>query len=157
MSRKVLLGTLLIGASVLCFVFSSSRAKPRYSRTVSEFLAHPTRDEPVRIRGSLVPGSLVQRDEPCEFRFRLVDRWSGSADAAPIAARAELSVRYPSCLIPDTLRDSPGFEAAEVTVDGKLCQSCHDFEASQVHAKVALKYEMKERAGTELPKTPVGL
>jgi cytochrome c-type biogenesis protein CcmE len=157
MSRKLLAGTLLLGASILYAVFSLGRPKPVYSRSVSEFLAHPIRDEAVRIQGSLVPGSLVRLDEPCEYRFRLVDRWSPSTDAAPSAARPELSVRYPRCIVPDTFRDTPGFEGAVVTVEGKMCQSCHHFEASEIYAKVTLKYQMKGRAWTDAPKAPVGL
>jgi len=157
MNRKLLAGAVL-GASILAAVVSSlNKPKSRYARTVSEFLAHPTRDESVRIQGALVPGSLVQRSDPCEYRFRLVDRWSPSADAGPSAARAELSVRYPYCVVPDTFRDAPGFELEQVTVEGKLCGSCHSFEASQIVAKARGPYEMKERSRRGVPKAPIGL
>jgi cytochrome c-type biogenesis protein CcmE len=156
MNRTLLASTALVGAGILYAVFSSSKPPSRYALSVSEFLAHPPRDEPVRVQGRLVPGSLLHRDEPCEYRFQLVDRESGLADAASLVARPELSVRYANCIVPDTFRDAPGFETAEITVEGKLCQRCHDFEASKVYAKMGWKYEMKHREAG-VPKAPIGL
>ena len=83
--------------------------------------------------------------------------WAGCA-AAVTLARAELSVRYPYCVVPDTFRDAPGFEMGTVTVEGKLCESCHRFEASQIYAKMPRKYEMKEmRRATDASTAPIGL
>src|SRR4051794_30003134 len=71
MSRKLLVGTVLLSAGILAIVFNSNRRTGVYSRSVSEFLAHPIRDEVVRVQGRLVPGSLCRQSEPCEWRFSL--------------------------------------------------------------------------------------
>src|SRR5262245_61314807 len=47
----------------------------------------------VRVDGELVPGTLQKRDDPCEYRFTIQ------------AKGAELTVRYPQCVVPDTFRD----------------------------------------------------
>jgi len=88
-----------------------------------------------------VPGSLCRRSDPCEFRFRLRGGASRS-DAGPVDTAAELSVRYPQCIVPDTFRDEP---ACSILVEGELCASCHRFEASQIFARTYGKYEMKMR------------
>jgi len=159
MSRKLLVGSVLLGAGILVAVFGWGRPKSSvYARSVSAFLAHPSFDEPVRVQGSLVPGSLVRGSEPCEYRFSLVDGWSASTDAVAIAEQPQLPVRYLGCVVPDTFRDAPGFEMAPVTVEGKLCESCHRFEASQIYAKMPRKYEMKEmRRATDASTAPIGL
>lgn len=81
----------------------------------------------VRVEGELVPGTLVKRDQPCEYRFTL------HKDAT------QLPVRYAQCVIPDTFRDMPG-GGVQVTVEGALGPK-GDFEASLVMAKCASKYD----------------
>lgn len=85
----------------------------------------------VRAEGTLVHGSLVKRDSPCEYRFE-IER-----------AGVQVPVRFAQCVVPDTFRDVAGTEVA-VTVEGKLHADGH-FEASNVLAKCPSKYEMKER------------
>jgi cytochrome c-type biogenesis protein CcmE len=87
--------------------------------------------KPVRAEGTLVHGTLVKRDQPCEYRFD-VER-----------AGARVPVRFAQCVVPDTFRDVAGTEV-QVTVEGKLLADGH-FEASNVLAKCPSKYEMKER------------
>jgi cytochrome c-type biogenesis protein CcmE len=94
----------------------------------------------VRVEGELVPGTLVKRDQPCEYRFTI---HSGGA---------ELPVRYGQCVIPDTFRDVPG-GGVQVTVEGALAAPSQ-FEATLVMAKCTSKYdptthEMKK--GDSLP------
>ncbi len=60
-----------------------------------------------------------------------------------------LAVHYPSCLVPDTFRDIPGWEMS-LSVEGTLCTSCHVFEASLVIAKCPAKYELHRDGGTSL-------
>jgi cytochrome c-type biogenesis protein CcmE len=81
----------------------------------------------VRVEGELVPGTLVKRDSPCEYRFTLHKD------------KDELKVRYPQCVIPDTFRDMPG-GGVNVTIEGKMTAG-GDFEASLVMAKCASKYD----------------
>lgn len=92
----------------------------------------------VRVDGELVPGTLVKRDQPCEYRFTI----HGPAEKLPI--------RYAQCVIPDTFRDMPG-GGVQVTVEGTLGTG-GDFEATLVMAKCTSKYdpnkhEMKEQGG----------
>jgi len=148
MSRKLLVGTLVVSAGVLAIVFSFNQPKPVYARSVSEFLAHPMPDQPVRIEGRLVHGSLCVRHEPCEYRFRMSGRRSVPSDSGTNLARSELSVHYPRCIVPDTFRDAPGLDVA-VSVEGELCNGCHHFEASQILAKCPGKYEMRERGSVD--------
>ena len=81
----------------------------------------------VRVEGELVPGTLVKRDSPCEYRFTI------HKDAA------QLPVRYPQCVIPDGFRDVPS-GGVQVTIEGALGQT-GDFEASLVMAKCSSKYD----------------
>jgi cytochrome c-type biogenesis protein CcmE len=81
----------------------------------------------VRVEGELVPGTLVKRDQPCEYRFTVHKD------------RAELPVRYAQCVIPDTFRDMPG-GGVQVTIEGALTER-GDFEATLVMAKCASKYD----------------
>ncbi len=92
----------------------------------------------VRVEGELVPGSLVKRDQPCEYRFTIHKD------------DAKLPVRYPQCVIPDGFRDRPE-GGVLVTVEGALAQT-GDFQASLVMAKCSSKYdpskhEMKDGPG----------
>ncbi len=89
----------------------------------------------VRVEGELVPGTLVKRDQPCEYRFTIH------------GADNKLAVRYPQCVIPDTFRDMPG-GGVQVTVEGML-SSAGDFEASLVMAKCASKYDPKTHSMKE--------
>ena len=143
MSRKLLLGTVLLSSGILAAVFGLSAPSSVYARSLSEFVAHPVYDQLVRIQGNVVPGSLCRRENPCEYRFRLADRSS------------QLAVHYPRCLVPDTFRFVPGVDL-NVTVEGEQCANCHHFEASAIFAKGYGKYEMKEmqRLGGSVAATP---
>jgi cytochrome c-type biogenesis protein CcmE len=81
----------------------------------------------VRVEGELVPGTLVKRDQPCEYRFTI------HKDAA------NLPVRYAQCVIPDGFRDVPQ-GGVQVTIEGTLGSS-GDFDASLVMAKCSSKYD----------------
>jgi cytochrome c-type biogenesis protein CcmE len=144
MSRKLLVGIVALAAGILAVVFGWPSPKAVYALSIAQFVAHPTYDEKVRIEGTLVRGSLCYRAEPCEFRFRLAERSSAPRDSGPVSARPELAVRYPSCFVPDTFREVPGFDIP-VTVEGQLCVQCHRFEASAVFAKCPGKYFVNGR------------
>ena len=79
------------------------------------------------MEGTLVRGTLVKRDEPCEYRFQLRGE------------TAVLEVRYPQCVIPDSFQDRPN-GVVKVTVEGTLAND-DIFEATQVLAKCPSKYE----------------
>jgi cytochrome c-type biogenesis protein CcmE len=122
-------------AGIAGLVLTGMQDKAMYSKPVDELLAQKAKfiGRPVRAEGMLVHGSLVHRDQPCEYRF--VIEKNG----------AELPVRFAQCVVPDTFKDVPDLDVG-VTVEGEL-QADNSFEASSVLAKCPSKYEMKERAG----------
>jgi cytochrome c-type biogenesis protein CcmE len=124
-----------MGAAIVALVVTSFRSAAVYSKGVDELVAEreALSDRHVRVDGILVSGSLRRRDEPCEYRFALEKNGS------------RIDIRYPQCVVPDTLRDYPGV-AVEVTAEGRLAGEGY-FEADQILAKCPSKYEMNERAG----------
>ncbi len=132
----LLLGALLaMGAAILTLVFTSFEGSAIYSRKVDELAAEREKlmGRNVRVEGELKRGTLVRRDEPCEYRFTMKGQ------------KEELAVRYERCTVPDTFRDVPGLPTL-VTAEGTLDPAGH-FAASSIIAKCPSKYEMKERAG----------
>jgi cytochrome c-type biogenesis protein CcmE len=118
----------LVAALVTLFLFGFNGAAV-YAMSVDQ-LAASSRNfvgRKVRVEGELVPGTLVRRDQPCEYRFTLHKD------------QVELPVRYAQCVIPDTFRDMPG-GGVQVTVEGALSAE-GDFRASLVMAKCASKYD----------------
>jgi cytochrome c-type biogenesis protein CcmE len=81
----------------------------------------------LRVDGELVPGSLMKRDKPCEYRFKIQSKGT------------EMPVQFPQCVIPDTFRDQPE-GGVEVTVEGEI-QADGAFTATLVMAKCASKYD----------------
>jgi cytochrome c-type biogenesis protein CcmE len=69
---------------------------------------------------------------------------------------AEVEVRYPQCVVPDTFRDVPNMDV-DVTATGKLAKDGH-FQASQIMAKCPSKYDMKQMAasGKQMPHVQMG-
>jgi len=124
--------------SLLFFSFDKSSA---YAKDVDELIREKDKypDRSVRVQGMLVKGTLVHRDQPCEYRFEMKSKG------------VVLPVRYPQCIVPDTFRDMPGMDVM-VTAEGKLSSSGH-FEASNIMAKCPSKYEMKEmqKGGQKAP------
>ncbi|WP_437278901.1 cytochrome c maturation protein CcmE [Sorangium sp. So ce375] len=125
-----LLATLLVmvGALVALFLVGFKEAAV-YATPVDQLLASKDKlaGRKVRVEGELVPGTLVKRDSPCEYRFQIH------------GTQAALPVRYAQCVIPDTFRDVPS-GGVQVTVEGALSQA-GDFEASLVMAKCTSKYD----------------
>ena len=122
-----LLAVLLVMVTAVVSLFLVGfRDAAVYSTPVDE-LDKATAGRRVRIEGELVPGTLVKRDKPCEYRFKIHGE------------KAELPVRYPQCVIPDSFRDVAG-GGVQVTVEGVLAKS-GDFEASLVMAKCTSKYD----------------
>ena len=138
MSRRVLAGSVLVGALALGVTLGMSEEQTFYSRSVSQFLADPIFDRTIRLSGLLVPNTLCKMPDGCEHRFQMYDRASLSA---------KLPVRYQRCVVPDTFRDVPGLDV-DVTLTGELCSGCHTFEAEQILAKCPSKYEMSLDGGS---------
>ena len=127
--------------AILTLVFTSFKGSAVYSKGVDELLREKDKysDRAIRVEGTLVKGTLVRRDQPCEYRFSLEKKG------------VTLPVRYAQCIVPDTFRDMPGMDVS-VTAEGKLTES-GAFEASNIFAKCPSKYEMKEmqKGGQKAP------
>jgi cytochrome c-type biogenesis protein CcmE len=137
----LLIGLLVIAAGVVAAVLFGFKEASIYALGTDQLVSRSEEltGRRVRVEGELVKGTLVKRDDPCEFRFRIQ------------AGGAELPVRYAQCVIPDTFRDRPE-GGVQVTVEGTL-QKGGEFEATLVMAKCASKYdpatgEMIEADGT---------
>jgi cytochrome c-type biogenesis protein CcmE len=141
----LLIALLVMGGGILAFVLGQDSDKLVYSKQVNEVLADrdDLAERNLRVQGVLVHGSLVKREKPCEFRFKIRDM--AQADGAPI------DVHYGSCIVPDTFRDVKGMDV-EVTAEGRLAAGGH-LEAKQIFAKCPSKYEMQQRqaAGEQAP------
>jgi len=146
----LLAALLVVGGGVLTLMFSSAGDASIYAIKVDQLVAQKSKfeDRTVRAQGYLVKGSLLKRDDPCEFRFKIHSEG------------AELPVRYQNCVVPDTFRDVPNIDV-EVTAEGKLASAEGGYlEASHIMAKCPSKYEMqqKQAAGEKAPHslTPAG-
>jgi cytochrome c-type biogenesis protein CcmE len=143
-SRKrllLLVPLVMAAAAIVALVLVGMQDKGVYSKDVDVLLAEKAKfiGKPVRVEGSLVHGSLVKRETPCEYRFTIEKKG------------VEIPVRYAKCIVPDTFRDVPGVDVG-VTVEGELLADS-SLEASAVLAKCPSKYEMKQKAasGEKMP------
>jgi cytochrome c-type biogenesis protein CcmE len=130
MRMKLLIACLGAVGAVWVIVFGMGKPAAIYSLNVSQFLKRGIVDETVRVQGTLVHGTLCKVTADCGYRFRLQD------------AAQDLSVAYDECIVPDTLRDVPGWDVS-ISVEGERCQSCHDFKATRVFAGHRGKYEIQ--------------
>ena len=130
----LLVALLVMGGGALALVLTSFEGAAVYSKGVDELLAQKEKigDRTVRVDGILVKGSLLRRDQPCEYRFRMTKNGQ------------ELPVRYAQCVVPDTFRDVPNVDV-QVTAEGKYDESGY-LEANNIFAKCPSKYEMQESA-----------
>jgi cytochrome c-type biogenesis protein CcmE len=138
-------GLAMVAAAIAALVLTGMQDNAIYSKPVDQLLAQKAKfaGRPVRAEGSLVHGSLMKREQPCEYRFSIAKNG------------AELPVRFAQCVVPDTFRDVPDLDVG-VTVEGEL-QSDDSFEATSVLAKCPSKYEMKQRKdrGEQMPHGPL--
>jgi len=145
-SLGLLIGLLVAGGALLTLVFTTMKGSAIYDRDVDSVLAERARLEGrnVRVQGMLKKGTLVRRDEPCEFRFTIIGK------------TGELPVHYARCTVPDTFKDMPGMDVV-ATAEGTLDPSGH-LEATTIFAKCPSKYEMKQRAnkGEQAPHQAIG-
>lgn len=123
----------IVGVIVLVFMFGFKDAAI-YSLPVKDLNANATKyvGRKVRVEGELTPGTLVKRDQPCEYRFTMQGMGPGGDDT-------KVPVRYGQCVVPDTFRDMPG-GGVQVTIEGTLTKEGF-FEASLVMAKCSSKYD----------------
>lgn len=137
----LLIPLVMAGAAIVALVLGGVKDKGMYSKPVDQLLAEKAkfRNKQVRAEGNLVHGSLVKRESPCEYRFKMEKNGT------------EMNVRYAKCVVPDTFRDVPNMDVG-VTVEGELLPD-DSVEATQVLAKCPSKYEMKQKAanGEKMP------
>lgn len=145
----LLITLLVMGGAILTFVLGQDSDELVYSKQVEDVVGAEAKlgERNLRVQGVLVHGSLVKRDDPCEYRFEI-----RSKDQPTVAP---LQVRYAACIVPDTFRDVKGMDV-EVTAEGKLAAADGDakyLEAKQIFAKCPSKYEMQQRqaAGEKAP------
>lgn len=140
----VLLALVAVGGGILSFVLGQDAEQLTYAKDVGSVVGKQAElgSRNLKVQGVLVPGSLVKREEPCEFRFKI--RQKEAADGAV------MDVRFAQCIVPDTFRDVPGIDV-EATVTGQLAGD--HFQASSIEAKCPSKYEMEQRqlAGEQKP------
>jgi cytochrome c-type biogenesis protein CcmE len=133
-SVGLLAALLVVGGGILTLVFTTVGGATVFDRPVDQLVRE--RDQltgrPVRVEGELKKGSLMRRDQPCEYRFTIAK--SGT----------ELPVRFAQCVVPDSFRDMPGMDVT-VIATGTLDPAGH-FEASNIMTQCPSKYEMKQRA-----------
>ena len=138
-------GLAMVAAGIAALVLTGMQDNAIYSKPVDQLMAQKAKfaGRPVRAEGTLVHGSLMKREQPCEYRFSIA---SGGI---------ELPVRFAQCVVPDTFRDVPDLDVG-VTVEGEL-QANDTFEATSVLAKCPSKYEMKQRKdrGEQMPHGPL--
>jgi cytochrome c-type biogenesis protein CcmE len=142
----VLLGLVTAGFAVVFFVLGGMKDQAIYSKPVDELVANRARfaGRQVMAEGDLVHGTLLKREQPCEYRFTIAKN------------KTEVPVRFPQCVVPDTFRDVPGVDVG-VTVEGELLAD-NTFLATKVLAKCPSKYEMKDKAarGEQAPHQELG-
>ena len=134
MVTAVIIGIpVLICGAVIAFLFLGTGASDAfvYSKLVDEVVANPAafQDRELRVEGELQQGSILFREEPCEWRFVLTKNGT------------DMPVRFPECVVPDTFRDGMGIS---VTVQGRIQQD-GTFLANQVVPRCPSKYEMQQR------------
>ncbi|MFO0663778.1 MAG: cytochrome c maturation protein CcmE [Polyangiaceae bacterium] len=142
----VVIGLVTVGAALVGLVLGGMQDKGMYSKDIDALVREKSRfqGKVVRAEGTLVHGTLVKRESPCEYRFSI----ERNGTVVP--------VRFGQCIVPDTFRDLPDTEVG-VTVEGKLLAD-NSFEATLVLAKCPSKYDMDQRAkkGESMPHAAPG-
>jgi cytochrome c-type biogenesis protein CcmE len=127
----VALLVIVIG-TVTLFLFGF-KAGSVYATPIDELLGRPGDlvGRRVTIDGELVPGSLVKRTEPCEYRFRVSSKGK------------ELEVHFPQCVVPQNFVDRPE-GGVMVSSEGVLKPEGY-FEAATIAAKCSSRYDPAAR------------
>ncbi len=127
-SKALLLGLLAMAAAVVGLVLVGLKSASIYALKVDQVVGkEELQGRKLRVDGELVPGTLVKKDKPCEYRFRMHSEGR------------ELPVTYSRCEIPDSFRDRPE-GGVLVTVEGTYGTD-GSLEATDVFAKCSSKYD----------------
>lgn len=140
----LLFGLLAAGGTALWLVLGSSTEALQHDTTVEKVLeaGKGAEGKILKVEGQLVHGTLMKRDEPCEYRFNLRSKDPNH--------EGNISVRYPACIVPDNFRDVAGMDVI-VAARGKLEDGV--LVADQISTKCPTKYEMQQQQqlGVETP------
>jgi cytochrome c-type biogenesis protein CcmE len=143
--RALMIGTVLValGGGVTWLLSSGEETAPFvYSEPVHTVAAEPAAylGRTLRVEGLLKNGSILFREDPCEWRFVI----EGEGQ--------EMPVEFPQCVVPDMFRDGMGIS---VVVEGRLRED-GSFLASQIIPRCPSRYEMEQRgqAGEAMPHAP---
>lgn len=120
----LLIALLIMGGGILTLAaFITPSIGMAYAVTPEELLnrADELYSRNLKVQGELVSGTLRHRRNPCEYRFYVAQ------------GDARVEVHYPSCLLPDTVRDLKG-QITNVTATGSLARDGH-FQATDVMGK----------------------
>jgi hypothetical protein len=144
LGRKHLVVWLGAAAVVLVALVHDELARRKvYTLGVSDFLARDLSDRRVRVHGVLASGTLCRVEESCGYRLTLVD-----ASHEPRETAGTLPINFDGCVIPDALRERPGFDV-DVYVVGERCASCHSFNATDILTRSYL-----DPTSTPVPELP---
>jgi cytochrome c-type biogenesis protein CcmE len=141
-SRKrllVVLPLVMACAAISALVLLGMKDKGLYSKSVDELVKNKSRfaGHPVIADGSLVHGSIMKRERPCEWRFVLERNG------------IEMPVSFPQCTVPDQFKDVANLDI-QVTVEGKL-QADDTFVATSIMPKCPSKYMDEAKNGKQMP------
>lgn len=140
----LLFGLLAFGGMALWVVLGSSTESFQHDTTVEKVLeaGKGAEGKILKVEGQLVHGTLMKRDEPCEYRFNLRSQ-DPNHDG-------KIAVRYAACIVPDNFRDVAGMDVI-VAARGKLEDGV--LVADQISTKCPTKYEMQQQQqlGVETP------
>ena len=141
---------ILVGGVVALLLTTDAGNVVAYGADLGEIVTRPQefQGRQVTVQGELRQGSILFREDPCEWRFVLEEK-PGEGVEVQDEEKRSMAVAFPQCVVPDTFRDGFGIE---VTVQGQI-QTDGVFLASEVMARCPSKYEMQERleAGEEMP------
>jgi cytochrome c-type biogenesis protein CcmE len=132
MRLKIALTIAVIASTVLYMIVTTVRSGSAlvYFKHVDEVMQSPARwkDQPLKIHGNIVAGSILKKPASMEFKFALhrKKRW--------------VEILY-SGIVPDNFKD-----CAELVVEGKLVGQ-RRFIATSLSAKCPSKYDGKRDMG----------
>lgn len=128
----ILIPVLLGLSGIVAWLLLGSDDPFVYSETVTNVVrgGEAMADRDLRVEGALVDGSVLFREDPCEWRFTLEE------------GDARMPVEFARCVVPDTFRDHMGIT---VVVEGRV-RADGTFVASDVIPRCPSRYEMDEAA-----------
>ena len=150
MNRKLLAVSLAIAGVMAALALSKLEHRTVYDYGVGDFLRRDVREQRVRVHGTLVPGTLCRVDEPCGYRFAIAEQ-APAPSPSYLPDAPTLPISFPGCVVPDSFLARPK-QMHDVYVSGERCQSCHEFEATDILTRTySPDYEASAKTPSQLP------